>query len=41
LGDGTTTDRSSPGTTAGGGTNWKQVSAGYTVTYALAETGDW
>jgi alpha-tubulin suppressor-like RCC1 family protein len=27
LGDGTTTDRSSPGTTAGGGTNWKQVSA--------------
>ena len=28
LGDGTTTDRSSPGTTAGGGTNWKQISAG-------------
>jgi alpha-tubulin suppressor-like RCC1 family protein len=26
LGDGTTTNRSSPGTTAGGGTNWKQVS---------------
>ena len=25
LGDGTTTDRSSPVTTAGGGTNWKQV----------------
>jgi alpha-tubulin suppressor-like RCC1 family protein len=25
LGDGTTTDRSSPGTTAGGGTNWKQI----------------
>jgi alpha-tubulin suppressor-like RCC1 family protein len=33
LGDGTTTDRSSPVTTAGGGTNWKQVSAG---TYAAA-----
>ena len=29
LGDGTTTNRSSPGTTAGGGTNWKQVSCGY------------
>ena len=28
LGDGTTTDRSSPGTTAGGGTNWKQVACG-------------
>ncbi|CAB4124388.1 Regulator of chromosome condensation, RCC1 [uncultured Caudovirales phage] len=27
LGTGTTTNRSSPGTTAGGGTNWKQVSA--------------
>ena len=26
LGDGTTTSRSSPGTTAGGGTNWKQIS---------------
>jgi alpha-tubulin suppressor-like RCC1 family protein len=25
LGDGTMSDRSSPGTTAGGGTNWKQV----------------
>ena len=25
LGDGTTTNRSSPGTTAGGGANWKQV----------------
>jgi hypothetical protein len=25
LGDGTTTDRSSPGTTVGGITNWKQV----------------
>jgi alpha-tubulin suppressor-like RCC1 family protein len=25
LGDGTTTDRSSPGTTAGGGTNWRTV----------------
>jgi len=28
LGDGTTSDRSSPGTTAGGGTNWCHVSAG-------------
>ena len=28
LGTGNTTDRSSPGTTAGGGTNWKQVSCG-------------
>ena len=28
LGDGTTVSRSSPGTVAGGGTNWKQVSAG-------------
>ncbi len=28
LGDGTTTSRSSPGTTAGGGTNWKQASVG-------------
>jgi alpha-tubulin suppressor-like RCC1 family protein len=25
LGDGTTTNRSSPGTTVGGGTNWKQI----------------
>jgi alpha-tubulin suppressor-like RCC1 family protein len=28
LGEGTTTARSSPGTTAGGGTNWKEVTAG-------------
>jgi alpha-tubulin suppressor-like RCC1 family protein len=28
LGDGTTTSRSSPGTTAGGGTDWKQVAVG-------------
>jgi alpha-tubulin suppressor-like RCC1 family protein len=28
MGDGTTTSRSSPGTTAGGGTNWKQVAVG-------------
>jgi alpha-tubulin suppressor-like RCC1 family protein len=28
LGDGTTTNRSSPGTTAGGGTNWKEVGGG-------------
>jgi alpha-tubulin suppressor-like RCC1 family protein len=35
LGDGTTTDRSSPGTTAGGGTNWKQVSCGELSTAAI------
>ncbi len=29
LGNGTTTSRSSPGTTAGGGTTWCQISAGY------------
>jgi alpha-tubulin suppressor-like RCC1 family protein len=28
LGDGSTTSRSSPGTTAGGGTTWKQVAGG-------------
>ena len=28
LGDGATASRSSPGTTAGGGVNWRQVSGG-------------
>ena len=35
LGDGTTTNRSSPGTTAGGGTNWKQVSSFDTLIAAI------
>ena len=39
LGDGTTTNRSSPGTTAGGGTNWKQVACGYTHTAAIKTDG--
>jgi YD repeat-containing protein len=38
LGDGTTTDRSSPVTTAGGGTNWKQVSMGYITRAAAVKT---
>lgn len=33
LGDGTTTGRSSPGTTFSGGNNWKQTSAGQTGNY--------
>jgi alpha-tubulin suppressor-like RCC1 family protein len=39
LGDGTTTNRSSPGTTAGGGTNWKQVSCGVYNTAAIKSDG--
>jgi len=39
LGTGTTTSRSSPGTTAGGGTNWKQVSSGDTATAAVKTDG--
>ena len=39
LGDGTTTNRSSPGTTAGGGTNWKQVAGGYLYTAAIKTDG--
>jgi alpha-tubulin suppressor-like RCC1 family protein len=40
LGDGTiVTSRSSPGTTAGGGTNWKQVSCGYAYTAAVKTDG--
>ena len=39
LGDGGATDRSSPVTTAGGGTNWCQVSAGAVVVIALKTDG--
>jgi alpha-tubulin suppressor-like RCC1 family protein len=39
LGDGTITNRSSPGTTAGGGTNWKQVSCGYGHSAAIKTDG--
>jgi hypothetical protein len=39
LGDGTTTNRSSPGTTAGGGTDWKQVNAGTLSTAAIKTDG--
>jgi alpha-tubulin suppressor-like RCC1 family protein len=39
LGAGTTTSRSSPGTTAGGGTNWKQVASGYSHTAAMKTDG--
>ena len=39
LGDGTTTQRSSPGTTAGGGTNWKQVACGKNYTAAVKTDG--
>ena len=39
LGDGTTTNRSSPGTTAGGGTNWKQVACGQAQTAAIKTDG--
>ena len=39
LGDGTTTSRSSPGTTAGGGTNWKQVAGGPQHTAAIKADG--
>ena len=38
LGDGTTISRSSPGTTAGGGTTWKQVSAGSTLYISAIKT---
>ena len=41
LGDSTTTDRSSLGTTAGGGTNWKQVSGGGIHTAAISESEGW
>jgi alpha-tubulin suppressor-like RCC1 family protein len=39
LGDGTTISRSSPGTTAGAGTNWCQASMGYGFTAALKTDG--
>jgi len=39
LGDGTTVDKSSPVTTAGGGTNWKQVACGYRHTAAIKTDG--
>ena len=41
LGTQNNTDRSSPGTTAGGGTNWKQVSSGYYKAAAINESGNW
>jgi alpha-tubulin suppressor-like RCC1 family protein len=39
LGDGSTTNRSSPVTTAGGGTDWKQVSCGYRSAIAIKNDG--
>ena len=39
LGEGTTTNRSSPGTTAGGGNNWCAVSAGCRFTAAIKTDG--
>ena len=39
LGDGTVTSRSSPGTTAGGGTTWAQVSSGDVHTAAVKTDG--
>ena len=39
LGDGTTTDRSSPGTTAGGGIDWCFTSSGYAKSAAIKTDG--
>ena len=39
LGTGNTTSRGSPGTTAGGGTNWKQAACGYGVSAAVKTDG--
>lgn len=39
LGDGTTTNRSSPGTLAGGGTTWCDISTGYKHTAAVKTDG--
>jgi len=37
LGDNTTSTRLSPVTTAGGGTNWRQVAGGYNHTAAILQ----
>ena len=39
LGDGTTSSRLSPATTAGGGTNWKQIACGHAHTAAIKTDG--
>ena len=39
LGNGTTTDRSSPGTVAGGGTTWCAIAVGYAHTVAIKTDG--
>jgi hypothetical protein len=39
LGDGTSSYRSSPGTTAGGGTTWSRVDLGFTNTLAIQNSG--
>jgi YD repeat-containing protein len=39
LGNGTTTDRSSPGTVAGGGTNWRTPMAGRLHSAAIKTDG--
>jgi alpha-tubulin suppressor-like RCC1 family protein len=39
LGDGTTINKSSPVTTAGGGTNWRQTSAGFGNSTAIKSDG--
>jgi alpha-tubulin suppressor-like RCC1 family protein len=39
LGDGTITNRSSPGTTTGGGTNWRSLAAGARHTAAIKTDG--
>jgi alpha-tubulin suppressor-like RCC1 family protein len=41
LGTGDTTSRSSPGTTAGGGTDWKQISCAYFAMIGIREQGGW
>jgi len=41
LGTNNQTDRSSPGTVAGGGTDWKQVALGERASAAIAEQGNW
>lgn len=40
LGDGSTTSRSSPGTTAGGGTTWKNISSFASTTTTASVKGD-